>query len=78
MDKRETLGNNNNFTTLLQELQTSGQKASMLVDSAGLTRIEGVITKVAPEHVELTTGESIPIHTIMAVNGLFKDDFSTC
>lgn len=78
MDKRETMGTDKNFTTMLQELLASGQKASMLVDHEGLGRMEGVIAKLEPPYVELQSGERIAMDTIMAINGVFKDDFSTC
>lgn len=81
MDKRETFDTTDSLKTILAGLYQQNQKASFLIDKDGLTRLEGLIT-----HIELQ-GDSttimvgdmpIAIEQIIAVNGIFRDDYTEC
>lgn len=82
MDVRKTLSENEIFLELLQGLFHSRRKVSLLVDNHGITRAEGFITAIqplaAPPFIELDNALTIPVNTIIAVNGTFLPDYSEC
>lgn len=82
MDKRLTLDIGQTFMELLQQLQSAQIKASMLYDCHGLTRAEGIIREIIFEadqpFVELQSGLTIAVSTIIAVNGIFLPEYSEC
>ena len=70
--------------TILLQLQQQNAVASLLVDEDGLTRREGVITNVeesndlAATRITLDQTTNITLMQIIAVNGLFRSDYSEC
>lgn len=82
MDLRETLPPKGSFYKLIVELHQTQQKASLLYEDSGVTRAEGMITKVYSidnrQFLQLDSGLEIPIDQIYALNGLFSSDYSEC
>lgn len=82
MDTRETLKANENFNHLLLSSKKDDEKTSLLFDDNGLTRAEGKITTIDLEakapYIILTDGTQVFIESIIAVNGIFKDDYTEC
>ena len=82
MDCRVTTSKETGFLQLLQAAYDSKNKVNLLIDSDGLTRIEGVITCLESENdqmiIALENGQRIPLMQLVAVNGIFSSDFSEC
>ncbi len=82
MDKRDTLQNGERFSELLKVGLQSGEKISMLVDDQGISRVSGFIKSIQgagnASQVELEEGLLIPIDKIVAINGIFRSDYSEC
>lgn len=84
MDQRDTFKDYQQLCSIFLNLQQQKQKTSLLIDDNGLTRIEGEITDVVTD-AEITKSliivdnkDSIPLEKIIAVNGLFRADYSEC
>jgi hypothetical protein len=86
MDQRQTFKDLKELKAILENLCDQQEKASFLVDREGLTRMEGTIAS-------LELGESLTtaiiylncsetsfhyLHEIIAVNGIFRSDYSEC
>jgi hypothetical protein len=79
MDQRETLHSGSSFLVLLQEAFARGEKVSIMYDYEGLDRAQGFITTLTDTALQLDTLPApIPVAAVVAVNGLFRSDFSTC
>jgi len=81
MDSRVTLNKKESFLSILEELFHANQKASILYDSHGLTRYEGLIKAIRDDGVPeliLGDGQSILLSSIVGVNGIFAPDYSEC
>ena len=82
MDSRQTLNTNETFAALLRKILEADEKAHLLVDDNGITRMEGFIKTVSTNtnapFMILENGTTIPLHTIIAVNGVFRPDYSEC
>lgn len=81
MDKRETFANIDSLKTILSNLYQQKQKASLLIDKDGLTRVEGIITHMQQNGstATITVGDKlIALEQIIAVNGIFRDDYTEC
>lgn len=82
MDCRSTLGPGDNFTTILRDCADNAKKTALLIDENGLTRAEGFIQLIeldtADPYIELDNGKRISCSRIVAVNGIFLDDYSQC
>jgi hypothetical protein len=82
MDARQTIEINESFSEMLQSLYKSGNKVYLLVDDNGITRAEGFIktfnTTTDKPSIELDNGIKVTIETIIAVNGVFRADYSEC
>lgn len=82
MDKRETFGSPQKLLAILNNLQQ--QQVSLLVDDNGLTRMEGTITAIEEESnaanavVTINGADRILLRQIIAVNGVFRSDYSEC
>jgi len=82
MDKRETFGSPQKLLAILNNLQQ--QQVSLLVDDNGLTRMEGTITAIEEESnaanavVTINGADKILLRQIIAVNGVFRSDYSEC
>jgi hypothetical protein len=84
MDKRQTFGTVEELMTLLSTLYLQKAQCSWLLDREGLTRAEGCIvsieltTPVASSKVFLEGNSSFLLEQVIAVNGIFKWDYSEC
>jgi hypothetical protein len=82
MDIRQTLVVHATFIQMLNQLKESHHTAALLFDDQGLTREEGLISQIVEDEkgtlVQLDNGRLIPLHSIVAVNGVFLSDYSEC
>ena len=84
MDQRQVFSNNQELLSILENLYHHRQRASLLVDHEGLTRWEGTIISIKrKENIACTLltmegGREIELSQVMAVNGLFRSDYSEC
>lgn len=82
MDQRTTYRNFAELFELLQGLQ--GVKASFILDHEGLTRLDGTITSITraddpgKSRFELDGGPAFQVDQVIAVNGVFRWDYSEC
>jgi hypothetical protein len=82
MDQRTTFATFSELFALLSSLQ--GVKASFILDHEGLTRLDGVVTSLAPADdprkstFVLDGGPSFSLEQVIAVNGTFRWDYSEC
>lgn len=82
MDRRTTFQNYPELLELLSSLQ--GTRASFILDHGGLTRLDGTITAlkraadVQKTEFVLDSGPSFSLAQVIAVNGLFRWDYSEC
>lgn len=81
-DTRQTIPDGVSFSGQLVALLESKGAAGLLYEDGGMTRANGVITKLYKEDgrewLELDGGQKIAVDTIYALNGIFRSDFSTC
>lgn len=82
MDLRTTLSVNETFMEMLTDYKNRGAKAEMILDINGLERAEGVIQQIYPDepkpYIELQDGKKIVEKTIVALNGIFRLEYSGC
>ena len=84
MDQRLTFDNLQKLKTILQDLFQQQQTASFLLDSEGLTRMEGLITSIDEQPdlsstaITLDQKNRILLKQVIAVNGQFRSDYSEC
>ena len=81
MDCRLTIDKDNSFLLMLQEESNAKRKVNMMIDDNGLSRVEGLITKVnadAPATIVMDNGQVIPLDKVIALNCVFSSDFSEC
>ena len=81
-DIRETLPVAGNFYNIILSLYQKKETANILYDNNGLTRANGNITQLGEEnrctYFVLDNRVQINITSIVAVNGIFADDYSEC
>lgn len=82
MDLRKTLSVNESFMEMLVDCKNRGAKAEMILDINGLERAEGVIQQIYPDdpnpYLELQDGRKIVEKTVVALNGIFRPEYSGC
>ena len=82
MDLRTTLAVKESFIEMLVDYKNRGAKAEMILDINGLERAEGVIQHIYPEdstpYLVLQDGRTIVEKTIIALNGVFRTEYSGC
>ena len=82
MDCRVTLRKNENFLETLYNSLSSGGKVNLLFDEGGISRAEGFIKSIhidAPDpYIELENEIKINLKTIIAVNGIFLQEYGEC
>lgn len=82
MDQRTTFQSFPELLELLTRLQ--GVKASFIFDYEGLTRLDGTITELRPAEdlkrteLVLDGGPSFRLGQVIAVNGIFRWDYTEC
>jgi hypothetical protein len=82
MDLRTTLSVNETFMDMLIDCKNRGAKAEMILDINGLERAEGVIQQIYPDdpnpYIVLQDGRTIVEKVIIALNGVFRLEYSGC
>lgn len=84
MDQRQVFSNNKELLSILEKLYHHRHMASLLVDHEGLSRLEGTIIAIkVKENISCTLlvvegGWEIELSRVMAVNGMFRMDYSEC
>ena len=67
---------------ILMDCKNRGAKAEMILDINGFERAEGVIKQVYPDdsnpYLELQDERTIAEKTIIALNGVFRPEYSGC
>jgi hypothetical protein len=85
MDQRSTFGNLDQLLDIITGLFKEKSRASLIIDKEGLTRMEGLITKVERNDgsvgktiVHLHPSENFTLNDVIAINGIFRSDYSEC
>jgi apolipoprotein N-acyltransferase len=84
MDIRDTIVTAESFFPILLQHFKSHNKVSLLIDKDGITRAEGYITNIESKDnvlnsiITLSDQTIFQIKDLIAVNGLFKSDYSEC
>ncbi len=84
MDQRQTFSNNHELIASIEALQRDAAKASLLIDIDGLERLEGMITGITqnddPSETVITIDgkQEVKLDNVIAVNGVFRSDYSEC
>jgi hypothetical protein len=81
-DVRETLPAKGSFYNIIYSLCQEKETANILYDDNGITRANGYIKHLGEQnkspYLVLDNGVQININSIIAVNGMFADDYSEC
>lgn len=84
MDRRITFKDDKQLLSIFLDLEKQQQQASLLIDDEGLTRIEGNVNRIEQAEnwgktkIIIDSNEPIDLAQVIAVNGLFRDDYSEC
>ena len=82
MDLRTTLSVNESFMEMLIDCKNRGAMTEMILDINGLERAEGIIQQIYPDdpnpYLELQDGRTIVEKSIIAINGVFRPEYSGC
>lgn len=84
MDQRTTFDNNKTLLTTICDLLRKEEKVSLLIDLQGLTRLEGHIVHIDQQEpiektlVKVSDAELFRLEQLIAVNGVFRSDYSEC
>lgn len=81
MSEQCTLPANESFTGMIQELIAEKKYADLLTDENGLQRAGGIITSCIgsePPVIKLDNGQLINVSSIVAINGIFKHNYTCC
>jgi hypothetical protein len=84
MDQRQTFGTHEELKAFLTNLQKEGTTAGLLVDHEGLSRASGKITAIsngstiADDMIQINGESTFRLGDIVAVNGIFRSDYSEC
>ncbi len=82
MDERITFKDERQLLSIFLDLEQEQQQASLLIDDEGLTRLEGKINRIEQAEnmgktkILIDNNEPIDLAQVIAVNGLFRDDYS--
>lgn len=72
------------FYEILLAYMKQQRKIDLLIDRAGMERVSGVVKDISPHNKILRTRVTMNdetgfnINQVIAVNGIFRDDFSEC
>jgi len=84
MDQRITFKDYQQLLSIFLNLQQQQQQAALLIDDEVLTKIEGKITgiqqndDIGKSAITIDNKGHINLEQVIAVNGLFRDDYSEC
>lgn len=85
MDQRQTFGNLNELKAILEDDDTQHKAAHLIIDRDGLLRVNGHISSVETIvdgrdfiRIDNSVFPFIYLAEIVAVNGIFRSDYSEC
>lgn len=87
MDQRQTFENLDELKIILSSLHASQVVVSLLLDREGLTRMEGIITTIDDRNNSLaattftitsSNEDVISFREVIAVNGIFRSEYTEC
>jgi len=84
MDIRQTFSSEHELMEMLADLKAKQRDVALLVDRDGLSRAAGKITALAADNltnsvtVSLNNDNTYELTEIIAVNGIFRSDYSEC
>ena len=84
MDIRQTFSSEHELMEMLADLKAKQRDVALLVDRDGLARAAGKITALATDNltnsvtVSLNNDNTYEPTEIIAVNGIFRSDYSEC
>ena len=84
MDQRNTFKDLSQLLSLVSALKDNKENASFIIDRDGLSRMEGIITAVEENaiinktSVHLNPSNIVFLDQVIAVNGIFRSDYSEC
>ena len=84
MDTRTTFNSAEELLAIMSSLCEKKQQAALLIDSGGLTRIQGEIISIDKQEeisktvIHLSAHEPVELKNIVGVNGIFHADYSEC
>lgn len=84
MDTRQTFETLNELASIIFQFHERKEKISLLLDRDGLTRMQGIISSIDHDDdvsrttVKLDDGNVILLKEVIAVNGIFRSDYSEC
>lgn len=85
MDQRQTFSNLTELAAILEQDNIRGLIAHLIIDRDGLTRVSGDIAGIETTidghgFINIDNGASTVVYLaeIVAVNGLFRSDYSEC
>ncbi|WP_460759063.1 hypothetical protein [Niabella terrae] len=82
MDTRETLDKGASFLLMLRNCRDQQLPAAILYDDQGITRASGKIIEIQettnPPVIRLESGLEISVGSLIAVNGIFLDNYTEC
>lgn len=84
MDQRQTFADAKELLSIVSSIADQQLKASLLVDKAGLTRLEGFITSIknsndtAISSITVDDKDVVLLKDVIGVNGVFRSDYSEC
>jgi hypothetical protein len=82
MDARTTLNKEGSFLALLQHEHECNRKVNLLVDQDGISRVSGFINNIFTRndayYIKVDDNQEFSISQIVAVNGIFSDDYTEC
>lgn len=84
MDQRITFKDDQQLLSIFLALEQQQQQASLLIDDEGLTRMEGKVNGIEQNKnmgktkIIIDSNKPIDLAQVIAVNGLFRYDYSEC
>lgn len=84
MDQRQTFGDAHELFSFIEAISKDAAKVSLLIDDHGVERLEGIITAITQNDdmnktfITVDSNREVSLSNIIAVNGLFRSDYSEC
>ncbi len=84
MDQRITFDSAKSLLYTLSNLQHKKEKVSLLIDLKGLTRLEGYIVNIEEQQplekilIKVNNADAFLLEQVIAVNGIFRSEYSEC
>ena len=84
MDTRTTFNTAEELFDILFAICRQKQQAALLIDSNGLTRIQGEIVSIEKKEdiresvIHISGQDTIKLENVIGVNGIFHADYSEC